>query len=124
MLAQNDNSTVAFLTHILPTTDFYVGWAKKGEVRRQEAFPTIDELAGWLTRMDGWGFDVYHACSTFKARKGIFFEGKNGEPGKWKLRCHANVAAVRALWLDIDTQLSKDDARYADIDEALLLAIG
>lgn len=49
--------------------------------------------------------DVYFACSTYRERNGR--------------RISANVAAVRSLWLDLDTRELKTEAPYADKREAI-----
>jgi putative DNA primase/helicase len=107
---------VEFLRHVLPEEGFYVGWAVKGkgadEQLRQRAFDTVEALATQLKKWEAQDFTIYYACASFHSKTKIL------SGGKMKLRCHENVAWLRDLRLDIDTQESHANAKYADIPEA------
>ena len=99
-----------FLRHVLPPTGLYVGWARKGELRRQWSFQTIEELYDTLLRANAQGFECYHAVAAYQHAAGVWNERKQ----KYELRSHANVRALRGLHADIDTRESKPDAVHAD----------
>jgi hypothetical protein len=102
-----------FLRLVLPPTGWYVGFAKKGDERRHQSFPTILALHAWLLRHDADGFDVYYAVASFK-------EAFTRHPVTQKIqrRTHANVALIGSLFGDVDTRESKANAPYADREEA------
>jgi Domain of unknown function (DUF927) len=96
-----------FLRLVLPTSGWYVGWAKKtvnGQVSKPQRFFTkIEALHAWCVLLDQNGYDVYYACASFAQNK---------------RRTHDNVLSIADLWADIDTRLSKPHAPYADPEEA------
>lgn len=104
----------AFLQLILPASGWYVALARKnGQVVHQRSVQTLDALLQLVALWDREGCDCYHACSSFEHER-IWNESEQ----RWQRRTHENVWLVACLWLDIDTRLSKSDARYADHAEA------
>lgn len=106
--------TIAFLRTVLPQNGWLVGLALRDGLRRQSAFPSLEELIAWQLQHDAQGFDVYHACASFRDKRGAWNEHKQ----KFELRSHANALAVASLWFDIDTRESKENAKYVDRVEA------
>jgi hypothetical protein len=121
VVATTSSSAVDFLQLVLPGDGWLVGLAHKGDKRRQQAFSTIDELLTWLARYDVAGWDTYHACASF-AQPRVWnpnkINPKTKQLGAWEIRTHANVDLVASLWIDVDTRESKDNAAYADREEA------
>ena len=103
-----------FLRLVLPAQGWFIGFAKKGTLRRQWVFESIDELIDTLFRINAQGWDAYHAVATYREQHGLWNEHKK----KVELRCHANVLWLRSLIADIDTRGSKPNAKYADREEA------
>ena len=95
--------TVEFLNLVLPRNGVRAACAKFPKGMGQRFVDTNEELAAILLGWSEQGLDAYHACASFKDRSG---------------RTHANVLAVRSLWLDVDTRITKPDASYADHAEA------
>lgn len=93
---------LAFLRHVLPLEGLYVAFARKGDQRHQSTFSTVETLYNWLLHYDAQGWEVYHACSSFRERLG---EG---------MRAQTNVAWTKALWIDGDTRESHANASYED----------
>jgi putative DNA primase/helicase len=110
--------TVAFLRHILPPTGLPIGFV--GDTKVQRVFDTKEQLAQFLVCVDANRQNAYHACATYRDRKGVYNERKK----KWEVRCHANVLLVSCLWADIDTREGKPDAPYADRMEAWQAVVG
>jgi hypothetical protein len=104
----------AFLAAILPANGIKCAVVFVGERCRHQFFATTRELADFVLEQDAVGKTSYHACATFRHRKGIYNERKK----KWEVRCQANVLAVRCFWAEIDTREGKPDAPYADRQEA------
>jgi len=107
-----------FLQLILPDEGLLVGFAKKDEQRRQQAFTSLEKLIGRLSRLDAAGWDVYHACASFREQK-IW----NAKLKKFEVRSHDNVLWLCCLFLDLDTRESHADAFYATREEAYLAVV-
>jgi hypothetical protein len=107
-------TTVAFLSHILPADGLRIGCVMIGGRMRQQVFDTTEQLAQFLMDASARGQDAYHACASYRERKGIYNERKK----KFELRCQANVLQLSCLWADIDTREGKPKAPYADRREA------
>jgi AAA domain/Primase C terminal 2 (PriCT-2) len=105
---------VTFLRHILPAEGLRIGAVMTDHGMRQRVLDTNEQLAQFLLEADAKGQDAYHACATFRDRKGVYNERK----GKCEVRCQANVLGVSCFWADIDTREGKPDAPYADRQEA------
>jgi hypothetical protein len=95
--------TVEFLNLVLPHEGLRVACAKFPKGMGQRFVCTNTELAHVLLGWSNDGLDTYHACASFKDHSG---------------RTHKNVCAVRSLWLDIDTKITKSNATYANHIEA------
>jgi hypothetical protein len=111
--------TALFLSHILHAEGLRIGCILTGGGMRQHVFETTEQLAQFLLDASARGQDTYHACATYRERKGIYNERKK----KFEVRCQANVLYVSSLWADIDTREGKPDAPYADRYEAAAAAL-
>lgn len=101
-----------FFRAIWPTTGLYcITVLKEGQPRNQ-FFPTMEEAAAFALAADARGIPTYHACATYRA---------DGERNKYGFlrRTQANVAAVKALWMDIDVGEGKPYAAPADALDAV-----
>lgn len=98
--------TSAFLAKILPAQGLkcFASPSSDGPGFRHRFFNTINELAERIVRQDARGAAVYHACAGFLTNE---------------RREQANVAALRALWLDLDCGAGKPHASQG----AALLAL-
>ena len=102
-----------FLQLVLPARGFYVGFAVKGSVRRQQAFDTLDALIRWLQLASDHGWHAYFACASFK-------EKFSNAPG-WKLRGEINVESLKFLFLDVDAkETHPKTAKYETREDAWL----
>jgi len=106
-------NALGFLHHVLPSSGWLIGFVRKGDQRKQQAFASAEKLLAWLLRYDADGWDAYHAVASFCEPR-IWNERRK----KWELRSHENVAELCELHLDIDTRESKPNAKYADRQEA------
>lgn len=107
--------TKTFLGRILPEQGCYIGVVfPKGMKGRpsQMVVDTTEQLSNLLLKADSKGISAYHACASYKDKKGAWDERR----GKFRKRVVANTAFVRAQWLDIDVGPDKD---YATRREAL-----
>src|SRR5258708_13813373 len=102
-----------FLQMILPAKGWYVGFVCKEGRKRQAELERVEELLAWLVQHGANGFDCYHAIASFHEEKRW-----NAGRKKWEVRSHENVAAVKCLIADIDTQESKPNVKYVDRIEA------
>lgn len=95
-----------FLERILPEQGFKCATVfNEGRVFNK-FFPTIEELARFISVQDGLGRTVYHACAAF------------GTPDSRKA---ANAIGAKCFWLDIDAGEGKP---YADAVEAAVVVNG
>src|SRR5260221_9977705 len=108
-LGRENLNGLDFLRLVLPPSGWYVGFAKKGDARRQQSFKTIDALHKWLLRFDAEGFDCYYAIASFKQDK-VW----DATAQRFRRRSHDNVALIKEIPADIDTRESKPNAPYAD----------
>ena len=111
-------ATVEFLTRILPSKGLYIATVFKSGMKSaptQEVFDTVSELSTALVEYDSTGIQVFHACSSYAERQGVYNQRKE----KWELRVTENAAWVRSQWLDIDVGDGKDYATRKDALTAL-----
>lgn len=80
-------TTVEFLRQLLPDTGFKVAAVFTGSKVKHHFFEDVETLAALLLSEDNRGKTVYHACASYVTKAS---------------RKQDNVAAVKALWLDID----------------------
>ena len=64
--------TVAFLRHILPATGLPIGFV--GDTKVQRVFDTKEQLAQFLVSVDANRQNAYHACATYRDRRGVYNE--------------------------------------------------
>jgi len=94
-----------FLDAVLPTAGIRCAGALAAGRFTNVFGPDNAWLERSAARLDSRAVDAYYALSTFASANGG--------------RKQANVAAVRAFWLDIDTRESKPREAYADRKEAV-----
>src|SRR6266576_6693985 len=96
-------TALEFLEKILPSDGYKCAtvFNENGKVWNT-FFPTVADLARFITSEDALGRTVYHACATF------------GTP---ESRKQSNAIGARSFWLDIDAGEGKP---YADALEAAL----
>lgn len=98
--------TKEFLQHILPSQGKYILVAiERGEnpYIRQYVYEDLTSMAEAALKFSSRGFDVYHACASFKERR---------EKGTRK---QDNVYAIKSVWADLDCGEGKP---YASAKEA------
>jgi hypothetical protein len=95
-------SALAFLERILPAEGYKCATVFHERRVWNKFFPTIAELANFISVQDGLGRTVYHACAAF------------GTPDSRK---QSNAIGAKAFWLDIDAGEGKP---YATAIEAAL----
>jgi hypothetical protein len=93
------NSTaLLFLRHVLPADGFKIAYIckqpytdEKGKQQFRKkfnaVFDTIEQLVGTLTAEDLKGATVYHACSSFTNRDGIWNERRNKFEKRVPVKC-------------------------------------
>ena len=91
-----------FLERILPEDGYKCATVFHDGKVWNKFFPTIEELARFISVQDGLGRTVYHACAAF------------GTPDSRK---QSNAIGARSFWLDVDAGEGKP---YADAVEAAL----
>jgi hypothetical protein len=111
-----DEIALKFLRLILPGAGHYVAAIKlkNGGFKPTEFFLTIEDLWAAIKNADRDGYEVYHACASFK-------EPHNDPPGtpsgqKQFGRSQRNALGAKAFWLDIDVGPEKP---YPNQDAAL-----
>lgn len=108
-------NAIEFLRLILPMKGLYIGWAKRGEERRQRVFHDLNELLNWLGEFSNHGWNVYHALAGFDHMRGQI----NSKTGKREHpRGADNALFYRSFFTDADSQLSHELAVYRDQMEA------
>lgn len=103
MSDRSERSTrlLEFFRAIWPTKGWYCIAVKTAAGMRQFFYATMEQAADAALKADDLGFDVYHACASFK------------KPGSRKA---SNVEAVKSFWMDVDVGEGKP---YADAKLAL-----
>jgi hypothetical protein len=90
-------NTVDFLHELLPASGLRcVVSIGQGSNIKQEFFYTNDQAAERIVSTDARGRTAYHACATYHDNT------DPSDPASKITRTADNVAAVRALWLDVD----------------------
>jgi len=99
--AMSDAAT--FLRHVLPTAGPYCYFVRRAGATKggQNHFaPTIEDLARQQLAADARGCSVWHACGSVReARRDA--AGTKARDRRFGRTGH-NIAALRALWLDVD----------------------
>jgi len=87
-------SALEFLRHILPAEGLKCATVFSPTKKYNKHFSSCEDLAEFITTTDARGETVYHACASYKTNES---------------RKQENVLAVRAFWIDCDTQQSHPD---------------
>jgi len=117
-----------FLRRVWPATGVYAlatPFTIPGTTTRTYAhrtFDTIDEAVQYIEKEKS-KTDIYFAVHTLRAHKvwnAEKIDRKTGEKGAYEVRTHANMAASRTLFFDIDVGTDAEgDRKYATQHEAL-----
>ena len=102
-------SALAFLERILPVEGYKCALVIDHERKWNTFFPTVAELAQFISVQDGLGRTAYHACAAF------------GTPDSRK---QSNAIGARSFWLDIDAGEGKPYASPVDAALAVHAFLG
>jgi hypothetical protein len=94
------SETLDFLRLVLPRQGFYCAVTIINNQWRHRFFTKIEDMTEHIRREDEKGYEVYHACATFKTSR---MDSKDVKRLNRKLgRTHHNIQYLKSFWLDID----------------------
>lgn len=96
----------AFLNKLLPRSGYPIVWVRRGDVKYNLMYDSIEAMAEAIPYLDTNNDAVYFAVATYREKR------------KEKKRTAENVLSFKTLWLDIDVE-ANNPAKYPSLELAI-----